>query len=100
MEYAVTYGKGKRKEGFKDINSAREYAYKIAGRTNEIQIWKVHFYQSESLMGLVKRMKKGDLSALKFGMYYQEGVTYYHDWARGASDYVLNKDGSLGKRIE
>ena len=58
MKYSVIYGKGIRIDDFKDISSARMYAYDVARRTAEVQIWGGDYYGCETFRGLVKRMKK------------------------------------------
>lgn len=99
MKYSVIYGKGIRIDDFKDISSARMYAYDVARRTAEVQIWGGDYYGCETFRGLVKRMKKKDITTLRFGEYYQEGVTYYKSLVGDCGEYILNKDGSLGKKI-
>ena len=84
MEYAVAYGKGKYKDGFKTIYSARKHAYNIVGENDGVGIYKRATYSGdEYYMGDVNRV----------GSFY-----FYREWP-SEKRWVLNKDGSLGKRI-
>ena len=85
MEYAVAYGKGKYKDGFENVTRARKHAYNIVKNNSAVGIYKRSSYTGdESFVGDVEKM---------YGFYY------FKEWP-SEKCWILNKDGTLGKRVE
>lgn len=85
MEYAVAYGKGKYKDGFENIVRARKHAYNIVGYNKGVGIYKRSTYNgNEFFVGDVEDM---------------HGSRYYTEWP-SEKCWILNADGTLGKRVE
>lgn len=86
MEYAVTYGKGKymQRGGFKNLKSARKYAYDNTAKThNSSAVFEILSPYDQDLDGVAV---------------YRNGEIHY----KNTSDktWVLKKDGTLGEKIK